>query len=167
MTGIKTFGAKLVPLLCVAITFISTPLHAAGTAAAATIHDVALQDGGVLMGQIVSSAGAPLANATVRISHRGTEVASVVTSEQGQFAVRGLQGGVYQVSTDHGSGVFRVWATGTAPQNARQGLVFVAQDDVVRGQIDHGTALRTAGVITLLGLGIWGIVELVDDSDAS
>ena len=121
------------------------------------ITDIALQSGGVLVGQIASDQGQPLVNAPVSIIRRGKEIAQVATDRHGAFAIPNLQGGVYQVATAGQRGVYRLWAPHTAPPSARQGLALVS-GDVVRGQEMGGSFSRFAGWVKNHPLMTGGIV---------
>jgi hypothetical protein len=112
-----------------------SPLAVAAPAVAqASPADVALLDGGVLVGLIVSAEGAPIAGADVSIRLGGKEVAQARTNENGVYQIAGLRGGVYQVVSANTAGVYRFWSPRTAPPSARRGLMTVAGPQVVRGQ---------------------------------
>ncbi len=106
----------------------------AAPVAAAEITDVALGQGGVLKGQVVSSTGAAQANAQVEFIQNAKQVAATVTDTEGYFAVKGLSGGVYQVVTSGTVKIYRVWAPNTAPPSAHNDILLVAGENVVRGQ---------------------------------
>lgn len=95
--------------------------------------DVALHDGGVLVGQILDDQGVAVAMAPVAIMRADKEIAQTQTNQQGEFTVPGLQGGVYQIAAAGQQGVYRFWAPRTAPPAAQQQLQMVSAD-VVRGQ---------------------------------
>lgn len=92
---------------------------------APVVTDVALQQGGVLQGQVVDSQGAPQADSTVQVTHMGTTVAAVKTDAQGRFSVSGLRGGVHAIETVEGAGAYRLWAPNTAPPVANNSVLFV------------------------------------------
>jgi len=96
--------------------------------------DIALRNGGELVGQIFTSAGIPQAGANISVIQHGKRVALVATNKQGVFAVPNLQGGVYQIATPNHRGVYRLWAPRTAPPAAHEGLMIVSGNQVVRGQ---------------------------------
>ncbi len=102
--------------------------------ATAQITDVALGQGGLLKGQVISSSGAAQAGARVMFVQNGKQVAATVTDGEGYFAVKGLSGGVYQVATGESVMVYRVWAANTAPPIAHNDILLVAGENVVRGQ---------------------------------
>lgn len=148
---------------------IATPtVYAAGSgtarmksAPAVVATDVSLSAGGVLVGQVVDSQGAPQAQQQVRVLHQGQLVASAMTNEAGRFTVRDLRGGVHQIETVNGGSICRLWAPQTAPPAAQQAAVVVTGKDVVRGQSDgeYGPAIRGAIVGGLLGAGLVGILD--------
>ncbi len=96
--------------------------------------DVALGKGGVLVGQVVDVQGAAISEAPVSLRLRDKELVAAKTSPDGYFAFKGLRGGVYQITTTEGHGVYRAWAAGTAPPAAERGALLVSGADVVRGQ---------------------------------
>jgi hypothetical protein len=97
------------------------------------VTDVALARGGVLAGKIVDRQGAPQTGETIRVIHQGQVVATAQTDARGEFAITDLRGGVYQVETTQGAGVYRLWADQTAPPAANDGVLVVHGDDAVRG----------------------------------
>ncbi|MHB1035269.1 MAG: carboxypeptidase-like regulatory domain-containing protein [Pirellulales bacterium] len=105
------------------------------------VVDVALRDGGVLVGQVVDPQGAAVAGAPVSLRYQDKNVVTATTSPEGYFAVKGLRGGVYQVAAADGQGVYRLWTQGTAPPSAQPGAMLVSGGKVVRGQ--NGGAIRT------------------------
>ena len=102
-------------------------------------RDVALQDGGVLVGQVLDAQGKAIAGAPVAVQTAGKAVANTITDKNGRFRVEGLRGGVHLVATVGQQGVYRCWATQTAPPAAQRGLMLVSSTDVVRGQCGCGT----------------------------
>lgn len=110
--------------------------------------DVALSADGVLIGQVVNAQGAALQQAPVSIAQDGHEVIRVVTDAKGEFAVRGLRGGVYQIITPGRQGSYRIWAPRTAPPAASNGLLAVAGDSAVLGQYGPAAAGGPMGAVT-------------------
>jgi hypothetical protein len=106
------------------------------------VVDVALRDGGVLVGQVVDPQGAAVAGAPVSLRYQDKNVVTATTSPEGYFAVKGLRGGVYQVAAADGHGVYRLWTQGTAPPSAQPGATLVSGGKVVRGQNGSG-AIKT------------------------
>ena len=98
--------------------------------------DVALGNGGVLVGQVVDAQGAAVAMATVTLADHKQEIAQVRADQEGKFSVSGLRGGVYRISFRGQDAMYRLWAPNTAPPVAQQGVILVVGDDVIRGQ--HG-----------------------------
>ena len=97
-------------------------------------RDVALQSGGVLVGQVVNAQGAGLAQAPVSIQVAGKEVARTLTDQAGKFAVPNLKGGVYEVASVGHKDICRCWAPQTAPPAAQHGLMLVSNEDLMRAQ---------------------------------
>jgi hypothetical protein len=109
-------------------------IEPAGTPPAASVVDVALRPGGILVGQVVDPQGASQAGKLVSIQYANFEVARTTTDANGVFAVRGLRGGQYQLMTDEGISVCRLWAPETAPPAAQPAALVVSGGEVVRGQ---------------------------------
>jgi hypothetical protein len=114
------------------------PLVAGTPAPASPVVDVALRDGGVLIGQVVDGQGAAMANVPVSLKAEQHELAVAKTSKEGYFKFKGVRGGVYQLTAAEGHGIYRVWSPGTAPPAAEEGALLVNSDDVVRGQSGGG-----------------------------
>jgi hypothetical protein len=102
--------------------------------AAPTIGDVALASGGVFAGQVVDAEGRPQADTVVAVFQQQQVVATVLADQQGQFSIRGLQGGMYQVTAGSKMTNYRLWAADTAPPTAQRSALLVSGQDVVRGQ---------------------------------
>lgn len=142
MKGVGMVRGVLVSLAVVGFCF-PQPLSAAGAVPdqRPVVIDVALMDGGVLLGQVVDPQGASLKGVPVSLRDRDREVAAAKTNDGGFFAVRGLRGGVYQIVAAEGHGAYRLWTPGTAPPSSQQGALVVAGRQTVRGQFGGG-ALR-------------------------
>jgi hypothetical protein len=108
-------------------------LSAAGTEGPVAT-DVALRDGGVLVGQVVDTHGVGVAGTDVSVRQGANSPMAAKTTADGSFAVEGLRGGVYQIAAADGHGVFRLWSAGTAPPAADSQARLVAGKDVIRGQ---------------------------------
>jgi hypothetical protein len=98
------------------------------------ICDLMLHQGGTMVGQVVDSQGAALAKVPVALRGVAGELASSQTNAKGYFAFSGMKGGVYEVATPAGSGVYRVWSPGGAPPAAQPGALIVAGSETLRGQ---------------------------------
>ena len=127
-------------IACLGIVLPQTAL--AGPPATDRIADVALRDGGTMVGAVYTAEGLPQSGQLVSVQTNGREVARTTTDEHGRFIAQGLKGGVYQLVTAEGMSTYRVWSEGTAPP-AAQPAALVVTGDVVRGFGHHG------------GLGAW------------
>lgn len=122
--------------LAAAAACIGTALPTAGLAAPAGTgsDDVALREGGVLVGQVVNPQGLAKAKAIVSIRQGNHEIVHTTTDANGIFAAKGLRGGQYEILTDEGVRTCRFWAPNTAPPAARPAALLVSGESVVRGQ---------------------------------
>jgi hypothetical protein len=113
------------------------PPVAAGArnASPVAILDVALTKDNVLRGQLVNGQGAPKAGAQVLVGDLGNVVAKGVTGEQGFFAIRLNNGGVYTISDGETTALVRVWTALAAPPVAKQGILMVSDRNVTRGEV--------------------------------
>lgn len=98
------------------------------------IGDLALRDGGLLLGQVVKSDGTPLPNAPISLRSNNQELAAGVTDTRGYFAFSGVRSGTYQVATTGGLVTYQAWTAEAAPPTAQPGALIVTEGDTVRGQ---------------------------------
>jgi hypothetical protein len=124
----------LIPQICYGVESAQNRAAGADGQPAIEVTDVALASGGVLRGQVIDTQGTPVASTRVVIGQRGEPLSVTQTNAQGEFAFSGLKGGVYQMATSTNGGVYRLWATGTAPPVAQADALMVHGDKVVRGQ---------------------------------
>lgn len=117
------------------------PMLAAVDGPAPTTGDVALADGGVLLGQVVDRQGASLARVTVSLRGTDGRMAVTETDSGGYFSIGGLRGGAYEVLAAGGRGKFRLWTPGNAPPKSRKGVLVVGGRRTVRGQYPQFGAL--------------------------
>lgn len=135
----KCFKIQLAAAAFACASMLVSPVAlAAPVAKQARPSDIALRDGGVLVGQVTTPQGTALAGAPVSIKQNGREVIRVATNAKGEFTVAHLKGGVYQVAAPGYQCSFRLWAPRTAPPAASNGLMAVAGDQAVLG--NHGGA---------------------------
>lgn len=123
-----------VVLAILAAVGICLPVQAMAASPAPAMTDVALQEGGILVGQVLDPQGLPKSDLRVAVQDvQNREVAAATTDPQGRFAVRGLGGGVYQMVTRDGRVPCRLWLPGTAPPVAQPGALLVSGTNTVRG----------------------------------
>ncbi|GAB5444598.1 MAG: hypothetical protein Fues2KO_49470 [Fuerstiella sp.] len=101
------------------------------------LRNVELTPAGSLEGQLLNSAGAPVANAeiTVRSQADVKQVGQrLMTNEKGQFLATGLNNGMCVVEAGEATYAVRVWKKGSAPPESLSTVAFVQEDETVRGQ---------------------------------
>jgi len=98
------------------------------------VIDVALMDGGKLLGHVVDLQGVSMKNVAVSLRYQGQEVRTTRTDQQGRFLIHGLHGGVYEIVAGNGRGVFRLWSAATAPPLSARGVLIVSGNNTVRSQ---------------------------------
>jgi hypothetical protein len=91
------------------------------------VIDVAMADGGVLHGQVVDLQGRDATGLPVSVRAQNQEVLRTTTAKDGHFTVQGLRGGVYQVATGEGQGVYRLWTAKAAPPSAQKNAIVFTQ----------------------------------------
>jgi hypothetical protein len=142
-----------------------------GTAAESTasVQDIALDAAGNLHGEVLGQDGRGAEGVAVHMVQNGQEVATAITDAQGEFEIAGLRGGVYQMVTANGGGVYRVWSYRAAPPAAGPGVMLIESPDVVRGQgppiMQFLTNPWVLGGIAAAAIAI--PLALDDDDDAS
>ena len=138
---------------------------------------------GVLAGQLLNSAGQPIANAevTVRSQTDLSKIAATIrTDSNGRFAVADLKNGICVIDASDESFAVRVWQHGIAPPGSLESVALVSDDAVTRGQQSRGGPLSgitnkltnlTAKQKLCLGLAVAAAIiipiALDDDDDAS
>ena len=129
---------------------------AARAAQSPAVVDVALGDGGTLVGQLVDGQGVPLPRIVVSLRSAGTDLASTLTDERGSFSVAGLRGGILEVQAAGTTSAVRVWTADASPPSANRTVLIVAGDPVARGQFFKGP--NKTGSIVLFGVIVGGAV---------
>lgn len=114
---------------------------------ASQVIDVKLGENGILRGQVVNSQGKALEGTPVTIMQGRKEVVRTVTGKNGEFAVKNLRGGLHQIVSANGVGLYRFWAEKAAPPQSREQALIVSGHQVVRGQL---------GAIDLVSLTVLG-----------
>jgi hypothetical protein len=122
--SLATFGMCL-PQIALAAELPPTP----------PVLDVALSDGGVLHGRVVNLQGSGIPGTPVTLKAGDRTVAAGTTASDGSFHAEGLKGGMYQVVTVQGQGIYRVWSAGTAPPAAQSEAIIYTQNRAVDGRV--------------------------------
>ncbi len=128
------------------------------------LSDVRLDGRGVLNGQVVMANGVAKVGTRVSVRQEVREVNQTVTDGQGRFEIHGLKAGVYSISTTDGTKLYRVWGHQAAPPAATEGILFVNDGQVSRGQIASQWGL---GAVILGGLAGIIVAVSVDHNSAS
>ncbi len=154
MNGNRLLRAVSIPVVCLGLVSSANTLWGAGPADAVhlsleatmpAIVDVKLAPGGILRGRIVDVRGMGVAQVDVFVRQASGKLATTKTDLRGDFAIRGLRGGVHQLAAGPVGRVLRAWAPQTAPPAAREGVLIVVGQDVVLGQRPAGSIGRFWG----------------------
>jgi len=140
--------------------------HSAGVAAPRTTEaiDVALGPGHVLQGKLLTPEGTAISGETVEFTRRDQRVIETITGPDGSFSVSNVTAGVYLASFVKNHRLCRVWAPRTSPPSAIREVLFVPEQQVVRGQPP------SVGTYYLIILGVTGAAIAVrrdQSTDAS
>ena len=146
--GLASCGLLLpVPLLADGL----LPSESTGRVPAASrvpsISNVELDVDGSLRGIAINVQGVPVGRTEVLVQAPRQAAARTSTDALGCFAVKGLNGGMYQVTAGRQVVLIRAWAAGTAPPKTRRSALIVVGDDVVRGQQPLGEFLTSDAVL--------------------
>lgn len=134
--------------------------------------DIILQDNGTLQGTVVNEFGQPLSKAQLQLFHGDRQVASVISDEEGRFAIRSLRNGTHVIQVEGTAKIVRFWGPSAAPPAAVNSLTIQVQPDpLVRGQANTAPSLLTnplfiAGVVGVT-IGTIAIVEHQNDDNKS
>ena len=167
----KYLHGVCVGLATVGVVLPNTTTYAAekqvSSKASTAIIDVSLVDGGVLQGQVITAQGQALANAPVVVHQGKTELGTTNTDKNGKFALQGLKGGVYVVSTKGASGVVRAWTPRTAPPSSVQAVLLVPQTETARAQYEEEGTNWGLGALVVGGIAATVIAVSIDHNSAS
>lgn len=174
MKGLRMLKGAILGLACGGALLAPTAANAGvfqkskQTANKPAVEDVALSEGGTLSGSILNEQGIGNDGALVIISDGKGEVARTIADKQGKFTVKNLRGGTYQVSSAQTTKLVRAWAPNTAPPVARDAVVMVNKEQVVRGQLGAGlgmSAAATGAGVAATGVGVYNSTELKGQND--
>ena len=113
--------------------------------------DIALDEQGVFHGDIINEQAKRVAKQKVEIRAGRRVAGRAVTDEKGQFQIRNLKTGVYQLVTNGSVNHVRVWNHRLAPPGAKKQALLL-NHRVARGQ--DNINLTDAGTALTVGLGI-------------
>jgi len=143
-------------------------------AAQAATADIALWNGGTLLGQVVNHNGQPVSGIVVSLQYSGSQIAQAVSNEEGTFSVRGLRPGEHQVIISGQTNTYRLWPAKSAPEGVRPRLTLATPRRIVLGQLGSATPggrpwptlprITLPVVAATVGI-IGGIVWLSSDDD--
>jgi hypothetical protein len=148
MKTVRVIRSVFVSLATIGLCVPSVAL-AADPAPQPVVSDIALANGGTLQGRLIDLQGGSVAGVPVSLRTQDRVVATTTTEKDGQFAVKGLNGGVYQVAAAQGQGVYRFWTDGTAPPSAKSGAIVYTQNSTGGGGIKSflSNPLVIAGIV--------------------
>ena len=168
MKGKRLFRKQVIAIICIGL-ILPQAVMAAPVPPKVQITDVALAQGGMLVGQIVDQQGLGKADTQVVVLQQGRQPVRALTDRAGNFRVAGLSGGTAQVVTEGGQGVYRLWTANAAPPAAHSRALVVANGDVVRGQIGCGQGGLGQWILPALAAGgiIAGVVVATSNTDTA
>ncbi len=102
------------------------------------VRDVRLGPLATLRGLVYSAEGHLMPAKVVVLAQGDQELRQTTTDKEGRFAFSGLRGGLYWLSVDRSSQVFRVWTEAAAPPHSLGEVVLVSGGQVRRGQHPFG-----------------------------
>ena len=169
----RIFRAAIVAMTCLGVclpqqSFASNAVVVNGMPVSKVVEDLSLQNG-VLVGALVDEGGRGVEDAPVIIAQEGKAVAELRTDADGRFEAKGLKPGVYQVVSHGGLRQYRVWEEGTAPAEAKRGVIHQVDPQVARGAQSGGLIAFLTHPIVLVAIIATAIAVPIalDDDDAS
>ena len=129
--------------------------------------DIALGEGGVLIGQVIAKDGSAKSAELVTIEKDGQVIVRATSDDDGHFSVAGLSGGLYQVQAAGQMQSYRLWTAESAPPVAQSQLAVYEGQQVVRGQMGAGLFSCPWFWVGLVAAGIAIPLALDDDDDGS
>ena len=122
--------------------------------------DVALNDGGLIRGTVLSTAAQPVAGVAVAILHNENNVATVLSDKKGEFAVKGLRNGAHVLQAGTTRQIVRLWGINSAPPTAVENIAIVVDEEAVQGQL-YGDGGLGGGIGRLGEVGELGVATAV------
>ncbi len=134
----KSIHSGVSVLLSMAL-LVGSPLLASETVAIRS-SDYLLGQESILAGSVVNQSGMPVTGLPVQVLHKGQVIATALSDDKGEFAVRGLRNGQHTVKVGASHQSVRFWMSKAAPPTAVSRLAIVVDEEVVRGQCGEGCA---------------------------
>jgi len=163
--GLKPLTLKSLPLFGAKLTKASSGATRKSASLPATVVDVELTSQRSLVGSVIDAQGRGLAGETVTARFGRRVLAETKTDRQGQFRFQNVRGSLFEVRSRHGRRAVRVWASGTAPKNARRHVLVVDRKPRVRSQspgpvgpLVVSNGLAEAGLLIGATVGVGAIV---------
>lgn len=140
------------------------------------MEHVVLHDGDVLQGALVDTNGQPVEGQTVLLASAGTILMTAKTNEEGRYAFRNVDEGVYQLVSTGKAANYRVYGS-DAPANAKQGVIHVLSPEMVRANLGGrpggnlntilGSTSRTALYAAAFVVAVSAVAIAVNEDDNS
>lgn len=163
--GLKPLKLKSLPLFGAKSTKASFDTTRSPASKPAKVIDVELTSRRSLVGSLIDGQGRGLAGETVTARFGRRVLAETKTDRLGQFRFQSVRGSLFEVRSRHGRRVVRVWASGTAPKNARRHVLVVDRKPQVRSQspgpvgpLVVSNGLAEAGLLIGATVGVGAIV---------
>jgi hypothetical protein len=147
-----------------ATVILSCNISLAAAPATPRVVNIVLQEGGVVVGQLVDVQGAALADRQVSL-YQGKQLVSLAkTDKEGRFALKGVRAGIHKLVAGKNQGHVAVWTASAAPPTAHHAVLMVSDNAIVtRAQGDGVSDAAIGGVIGGGGL-LLGILALDEGS---
>lgn len=150
----------------------SRPRNAIKIVAPNSVLDVKLDKDGALTGRTIDHNGRPVPGAKVLVKRGAVEVAQSTTDVHGNFAVKNLKTGLYEINSGKTVGSYRVWNQNAAPPSAKPHSLLVLGENGARGQygLTETIAGENLGLILLCattGLALAGLIVALHAEDVA
>lgn len=160
--GLKPLKLKSLPVFGAKSTKASSGATRKSVSRPATVLDVELTSRRSLVGSVIDGQGRAMAGETVTARFGRRVLAETKTDREGQFRIQNVRASLFEVRSRYGRRVVRIWASGTAPKNARRHVLVVDRKPVARSQspgpLAVSNGLAEAGLLIGATVGVGAIV---------